>query len=115
MTENRLPPPSSPIPLSAAVRDDEGRQLKKLIDLGRTEPSASPTAAALFFVNKACPARAATLHVRPVRAALGYRPINALTPQDAFPLPSILELMSLVLGHQFYVEFDIDSALHVAP
>lgn len=50
-TDNKLPPPGSPIPLSSADRAEKASQLQKLIGLGRIEPSASPTAAGSFFVN----------------------------------------------------------------
>ena len=42
-----------------------------------------------------------------------YRATNALTPQDAYPLRSIPELVSVAPGHRWYVKFGIDSAFHL--
>ena len=49
------------------------------------------------------------------RWVIDYRRLNALTPQDAYPLPSIPELMSVAPGHKWYVKFDVDSAFHLVP
>ena len=117
--ENRLPPPAPPIPLSTANRAEEERQLEKLMSLGRVQPSASPTTAAPFF-NKAC-LGCAQLHCTcgqrryERRWVNDYRPLNVLTRQDAYPFPSTPELMSLIPGHEYDVEFDIDFSFYLVP
>ena len=119
-TDNHLPPPRPPIPLNAKDRAEESRQLDNLLALGRVEPSASPTAAASFFVNKACRGcdqLRCTCGQKDYerRWVIDYRPINALTAQDAYPLPSIPELLSVAPGHRYYTKFDVDSAFHLVP
>ena len=119
-TDSRLPPPGSLIPLSSQDRAEEARQLEKLLFLGRIQPSSYPTAAGSFFVNKACLSchqlRCTCGHRRYERRwVIDYRAINALTPQDAYLLPSIPELMSVASRHRRYVKFDIDSAFHLVP
>jgi len=118
--DNKLPPPATPFPLSPKDREIEEKEVKKLLKLGRIQPSSSPTAAPSFFVNKQCDfchqLRCSCGHrAHPRRWVVDYRALNALTPQDAYPLPSIPELLSVAPGHKFYIKFDLDSAFHLVP
>lgn len=118
--EGKLPPAATPYPMSEKEHEEENKQIAKLLKLGRIEPSTSPTAAPAFFVKKQC------LSCGQLRCTCGkmdhekrwvidYRALNALVDQDAYPLPSIPDLMSFTPGHEFYVKFDIDSAFHLIP
>lgn len=116
--DNKLPPPATPYPQSAKDDKAEQEEITKLLKLDRIEPSASPTAAATFFVNKQCEGChqlrctcGAKQHPR--RWVVDFRPLNTLTPQDAYPLPSIPELLNVAPGHKWYIKFDIDSAFHL--
>lgn len=117
-----LPPPATRnIPRSPADRKQEEEQLRDLERLGRiSDCKSSPTAAPSFFVNKQCEnchqlRCSCGLHAYPRRWVIDYRLLNAKTPQDAYPLPSIPEILNEVPGHQYYIKFDIDSAFHLVP
>ena len=115
---DELPPPATPYPQSAQDRATEEEETERLLKLDRIEPSQSPTAAAAFFVNKQCKGchqLRCTCGKRdhPRRWVVDFRPVNALTPQDAYPLPSIPELLNIAPGHRWYIKFDIDSAFHL--
>lgn len=118
--DDKLPPPSTPFPLSAKDKKAELEETTKLLALGRIEPSASPTASSAFFVNKQCEKChqlrcTCGLQLHPRRWVVDFRPINSLTPQDAYPLPSIPELLNTAPGHKWYIKFDVDSAFHLIP
>lgn len=117
------PPPATPYPLSPDQRAEEKRQIDKLLALGRIEPvppGKGTTAAPGFFVKKQC-LGCHQLHCTcgkrqyEQRWVLDFRRLNAKTPQDPYPLPSVPDLMALAPGHAQYVKFDIDSAFHLVP
>src|SRR5690606_11873858 len=96
------------------------KQESELLALGRIEPSSSPTAAAAFFVNKQCRSCnqlkcSCGKRDYPRRWVIDFRPLNNLVKQDAYPLPSVPELLSVAAGHKKYIKFDIDSAFHLVP
>ncbi|KAH8150400.1 uncharacterized protein LAJ45_05611 [Morchella importuna] len=112
--------PVTPIPMSPEQRELEKKQLTEWKSHGWIEPSSSSTAAAPFSVKKQCTV------CHQIRCTCGqkknehrymidFRPLNALTPQDAYPLPSKAELMSLAAGHRWYTKLDIGAAFHLAP
>jgi hypothetical protein len=116
----KLPPPATPYPMSPADRAEEDKQLHDLLEAGRVRPSSSPTAAACFFVNKQCEGcnqLKCTCGKRAYkrRWVIDFRPLNALTPQDAYPLPSAAELRTIAPGHKHYTKFDIEWAFHNVP
>jgi hypothetical protein len=118
--DNKLPPPARVIPMSPADLEEEGRQIAKLQAANRIEPSTSSTAAATFLVNKACldchQLRCSCGHRNHERRwVINYKPINAMTPQDVYPIPSVPELMATVPGHRYYTKFDIAEAFHLVP
>jgi hypothetical protein len=49
------------------------------------------------------------------RVVHDYRPINAVTDQDAYNVPSMDELLSEVAGHKWYSAFDIRGAYNTLP
>lgn len=118
--DDQLPPPSTAYPVGHKDKEIEQQRIQELLSLGRIEPSSSCTAAASFFVNKACDSChqlrcscGQRLHER--RWVIDYRPLNELTPQDAYPLPHIKDLLLEAPGQGWYIKFDVDSAFFLIP
>jgi hypothetical protein len=116
----RLPPPSRPIRLSAEQQLLEQERTAELIRLNRVRPSSSSVASAMFFVRKACldcGELNCTCGSRRYeqREVVDYRPINAITPQDAYPLPDMTDIRETAAGHRFYTKIDIWAAFHLIP
>lgn len=127
VTNGTFPPPATVYPRTATVYPltaedeiEESKQLDKLLALDRIEKSSSQTPAGTFFEDKQC------IDCHQLKCSCGsknyerqwvidYRPLNAVTLQDTYPLPSIKDLMSLTTGHKLYTKFNIHSAFHLIP
>ena len=70
--------------LSPADDKELQEQLSSLEKLGFIEPSVSPFGSGVFFVPKPN---------GKIRLCLGYRPLNAITVADVYPLPRIDEMI----------------------
>jgi hypothetical protein len=118
--DNKLPTPATQYPVAPKDKRQDEEDDKELLKLGRIEPGEPGTAAASFYVNKAC-RKCHQLRCtcgsydHPRRRVIDYRPLNELTNQDAYPLPHIRNLLMEAPGHQWYIKFDIDSAFHLVP
>lgn len=51
----------------------------------------------------------------PRRWVVDFRPLNAKTPQVAYPRPIISELINVAAGDDCYIMFDIDSVFPLIP
>lgn len=114
-----LPPPARPIRLSPEQQVVEAQQTAENIRLGRNVPSTSSTAS-FFFVRKHCKEchqLRCTCGARAYenRGVIDYRPLNSITPQDAYPLPDMDDLRSTAAGHRWYTKIDIWSDFNLIP
>jgi hypothetical protein len=88
----------------APAEDSElQKQLKTLQDLGFIEPSLSPFGAGVLFVPKAN---------GKLRLCVDYRPLNAITVTDAYPLPTIDELIDEAGKSKCFSKLDLHSGFH---
>ena len=101
--------PGSKIPAQRLYRmsplEDEElrRQLKEWLDLGIIERANSPYGAGVLFVPKAN---------GKLRMCADYRPLNAITVVDQYPLPRIEELIDQVGKAKFFSKLDLHSGFH---
>ena len=100
----KIPPPARIYPLPP----DELELLDKVIidevRRGELRPSKSPTAAAVFFVKKPNGEK---------RLCYDYRPINAETIGDAFPMPRVQDILDSLEGKKYFTQLDLVSAYHL--
>ena len=85
-------------PLSVSEQKELDAFLKENLDSGRIRPSKSPMASPVFFVKKKCGA---------LRLIQDYRPLNAMTVKNKYPLPLIPELISKLRGAKYFTKLDV--------
>ena len=78
-------------------------QIKNLLAMGFIEPSTSPYAAPILFVQK---------KDNTLRMVIDYRAINRLTVRNAYPLPHISDLYDQLGGSSVFSSLDLASGYH---
>ena len=102
-----LEPGTAPIsrrPYRMAPRElaEMKKQLEELMDKGFIRPSASPWGCPAIFVKKD-----GTL-----RMCVDYRPLNAVTVKNKYPLPHIDTLFDQLAGAKVFSKIDLRSGYH---
>jgi hypothetical protein len=77
-------------------------QLKDLLDKGYIRPSLSPLGCPTLFVKKD-----EALHL-----CVDYRPLNAVTIKNKYPIPRIDILFDQLVGAQVFCKIDLHSVYH---
>jgi hypothetical protein len=78
-------------------------QLKELLDKGFIRPSSSPWGCPALFVSK---------KDEGLRLCVDYRPLNAVTIKNKYPLPRIDILFDQLVGAQVFSNIDLHSGYH---
>jgi hypothetical protein len=78
-------------------------QLKDRLDKGFIHPSSSPWGCPILFVSK---------KDKGLRLCVDYRPLNAVTVKNKYPLPRIDILFDQVAGAQVFSKIDLCSGYH---
>ena len=99
--------------LPLAVRDIVTKIVKEWLDEGVIEPAPvdSTFNTPIFIIPK----KDANGIKSDFRPCLDYRPLNALIPDDNFPLPRIAEIFEALAGAQYFTTLDLKSAYHRFP
>ena len=103
-----LEPSTAPIsrrPYRMALRElaEMKKQLEELMDKGFIRPSSSPWGCPAIFVKK----KDGTL-----RMCVDYRPLNAVTVKNKYPLPRIDTLFDQLAGAKVFSKIDLRSGYH---
>jgi hypothetical protein len=77
------------------------KQLQELLDKGFIRPSTSPWGCPAMFVKKD----------ESLRLCVDYRPLNAVTIKNKYPLPRIDVLFDQLLGAKVFSKVDLRSAI----
>jgi hypothetical protein len=78
-------------------------QLKELLDKGYTRPSSSPWGCTALFVKK---------KDQSLRLCVDYRPLNAFTIKNKYPLPRIDIVFDQLAGAKVFSKVDFCSGYH---
>jgi hypothetical protein len=78
-------------------------QLQELLDTGYIRPSASPWGCPALFVKK---------KDNSLRLCVDYRPLNAVTIKNKYPLPRIDILFDQLAGAKIFSKIDLRSGYH---
>jgi hypothetical protein len=78
-------------------------QLQDLLDKGYICPSTSPWGCSALFVEK---------KDKELRLCVDYRPLNAVTIKNKYPLPRIDILFDQLVGAQVFSKIDLRSGYH---
>jgi hypothetical protein len=78
-------------------------QLQGLLDKGYIRPSTSPWGCSALFVEK---------KDKELRLCMDYRPLNAVTIKNKYPLPHIDILFDQLVGAQVFSKIDLRSGYH---
>jgi hypothetical protein len=78
------------------------KQLQQLLDKGFIRPSTSPWGCPALFVNKD----------ESLRLCVDYRPLNAVTIKNKYPLPRIDVLFDQLVGAKVFSKIDLRSGYH---
>jgi hypothetical protein len=78
-------------------------QLQDLLDKGFIRPSASPWGCPVLFVKK---------KDNSLRLCVDYRPLNAVTIKNKYPLPCIDILFDQLAGAKIFSKIDLHSGYH---
>ena len=78
-------------------------QLQELLDKGFIRPSASPWGCPALFVKKKDDS---------LRLCVDYRPLNAVTIKNKYPLPRIDVLFDQLAGAKIFSKIDLRSGYH---
>ncbi len=89
--------------LSPAQKEESKRQVATLLGKGYIRPSVSPYACGVLFVPKPNGT---------FRMCTDYRPVNAISIKDRFPLPLIDDLLDQVQGCNTFTKLDLFSGFH---
>jgi hypothetical protein len=79
------------------------KQLQELLDKGFIRPSTSPWGCPALFVKK---------KDESLRLCVDYRPLNAVTIKNKYPLPRIDVLFDQLVGAQVFSKIDLRSGYH---
>ena len=89
--------------LSPAEDKELQEQLSSLEKLGFIEPSVSPFGSGVLFVPKPN---------GKFRLCVDYRPLNAITVADVYPLPRIDEMIDKAGGSRGFSKMDLHAGFH---
>ena len=98
----RQPPRRVPL----AFADEEQKVVKQMMEQGIIRKSTSPWASPIVLVKK---------KNGKTRCCIDYRRLNAVTRQDAFPLPRVQDCIDTVRGSVYFSTFDLTSGYHQVP
>jgi hypothetical protein len=93
----------SPYQMSPVEMKELKVQLQALLDKGYIRPSTSPWGCPVLFVEK----KDKELHL-----CVDYRPLNAVTINNKYPLPRIDILFNQLAGAQVFSKIDLRSSYH---
>lgn len=93
-------------PLNPLQQDDLKKQLDKWLDQRVIEPSNSPWSFGLIAVPK---------KNGKTRWCLDFRPLNAITKKDSFPLPNMEDNLARMAKSKVFSALDGTGAYHVVP
>jgi hypothetical protein len=79
------------------------KQLQELLDKGFIRPSTSPWGCPALFVKK---------KDESLRLCIDYRPLNAMTIKNKYPLPRIDVLFDQLVGAKVFSKIDLRSSYH---
>jgi hypothetical protein len=79
------------------------KQLQELLDKGFIRPSTSPWGCPALFVKK---------KDESLRLCIDYRPLNAVTIKNKYPLPRINVLFDQLVGAKVFSKIDLRSVYH---
>jgi hypothetical protein len=79
------------------------KQLQELLDKGFIRPSTSPWGCPALFVKK---------KDESLRMCVDYRPLNAVTIKNKYPLPRIDVLFDQLVGAKVFSKIDLRSGYH---
>ena len=79
------------------------KQLQELLDKGYIRPSTSPWGCPALFVKK---------KDQSLRLCVDYRPLNAVTIKNKYPLPRIDILFDQLVGAKVFSKIDLRSGYH---
>ncbi|KAJ9520731.1 hypothetical protein QJQ45_007584 [Haematococcus lacustris] len=97
-------PPVTPMyRLSRPEQEELKKQIKDYLAKGMIEPSSSPYAAPILFVQKKS---------GELRMCIDYRQLNKLTLRDQYPLPRIDDLFDRLSGCSVFSSLDLQSGYH---
>jgi hypothetical protein len=78
-------------------------QLQELLDKGHIRPSSSPSGCPALFVKKKDGS---------LRLCVDYRPLNAVTTKNKYPLPRFDVLFDQLAGAKVFSKMDLRSGYH---
>ncbi|KAJ9515735.1 hypothetical protein QJQ45_002627 [Haematococcus lacustris] len=97
-------PPATPMyRLSKPEHDELKQQIQDLLSKGMIEPSSSPYAAPVLFVQKKS---------GELRMCIDYRQLNKITLRDQYPLPRIDDLFDKLSGCKVFSSLDLQAGYH---
>ncbi|KAJ9507581.1 hypothetical protein QJQ45_019232 [Haematococcus lacustris] len=97
-------PPATPMyRLSKPEHDELKQQIQDLLAKGMIEPSSSPYAAPVLFVQKKS---------GELRMCIDYRQLNKITLRDQYPLPRIDDLFDKLSGCKVFSSLDLQAGYH---
>jgi hypothetical protein len=97
------PIPKAPYKMSREELAELKIQLEDLLDKGFIHPSSSPWGCPALFVSK---------KDKGLRLCVDYRPLNAITIKNKYPLPHINILFDQLAGAQVFSKIDLRSDYH---
>jgi hypothetical protein len=97
------PPCAAPYKMSEAEYRELHNQLTKLVELGHIRPSSSPYGAPVLFVKK---------KNGELRLVTDYRALNRVTVKNAYPMPTVDELLDRLAGAKWFTTFDLTSGFN---
>ncbi|KAJ9527734.1 hypothetical protein QJQ45_000427 [Haematococcus lacustris] len=89
--------------LSKPEQEELKKQIKDYLAKGMIEPSSSPYAAPILFVQKKS---------GELRMCIDYRQLNKLTLRDQYPLPRIDDLFDRLSGCSVFSSLDLQAGYH---
>ncbi|KAJ9520666.1 hypothetical protein QJQ45_007463 [Haematococcus lacustris] len=97
-------PPARPsYRMSKPEQDELRKQITDLLAKGLIEPSSSPYAAPVLFVQKKS---------GELRMCIDYRQLNKITIRDQYPLPRIDDLFDQLTGKTVFSSLDLQAGYH---
>ncbi|KAJ9511943.1 hypothetical protein QJQ45_004469 [Haematococcus lacustris] len=97
-------PPVTPMyRLSKPEQEELKKQIQDYLSKGMIEPSSSPYAAPILFVQKKS---------GELRMCIDYRQLNKLTLRDQYPLPRIDDLFDRLSGCSVFSSLDLQAGYH---
>ncbi|KAJ9514334.1 hypothetical protein QJQ45_012353 [Haematococcus lacustris] len=93
----------NPLLLGKPEQEELKRQIQDYLSKGMIEPSSSPYAAPILFVQKKS---------GELRMCIDYRQLNKLTLRDQYPLPRIDDLFDRLSGCSVFSSLDLQAGYH---